>query len=158
MAQKKKSTKKKKPTKPWESFHAIRQLDVRWRDLDAYNHATNSVYFNYFEEARIALFNKIPAFRLGWENKGDHSHLGSTLIRTAAEYRAQAFLGQTLMVAVKITRVKKYFIDTEYGIFDKKTGALIAKGTATNAVINRETFKPVTVPPEILKQIQKLDQ
>ena len=30
------------------------ETDVRWRDLDELNHVNNSVYFTYFEEARMA--------------------------------------------------------------------------------------------------------
>ena len=31
-------------------------LDVRWRDLDAFNHVNNSSYLTYLEEARIRWF------------------------------------------------------------------------------------------------------
>ncbi|RME91943.1 MAG: acyl-CoA thioesterase [Candidatus Hydrogenedentota bacterium] len=146
----------KKNTKPWQKFHAFKEVEVRWRDLDAYNHVTNSVYFNFFEEARIHLYNKIRAFRDSWQNKGKYANLGMTLIRTACEFRAQAFLGQKLIVGVNITRAKKFFVDTEYTVFDKKTQAVIAKGTATNALIDKQTFKPISIPKEILDQIEQL--
>ncbi|MBS0226420.1 MAG: acyl-CoA thioesterase [Proteobacteria bacterium] len=31
-------------------------LDVRWRDLDAFNHVNNGTYLSYLEEARIRWF------------------------------------------------------------------------------------------------------
>lgn len=33
-------------------------VPVRWGDLDAQNHVNNTVYFRYFEEARVQLFRK----------------------------------------------------------------------------------------------------
>lgn len=33
------------------------EMPIRWGDLDAQNHVNNVVYFRYFEEARIQMFN-----------------------------------------------------------------------------------------------------
>ena len=148
--------KKTKNKKPWLEFDFYVTLQVRWRDLDGYNHATNSVYLNYFEEARIGLFHKIKGFRDSFEEKGKYPYLGSTLVRTSIEFKNQAFLGQTLICAIRIDRVQKCFLDTIYSIYDKKNATLIAKGTASNVIINKKTFRPVTIPDEIMTEIQKL--
>jgi acyl-CoA thioester hydrolase len=29
-----------------------KRIEIRWRDLDAYNHVNNAVYLTYLEEAR----------------------------------------------------------------------------------------------------------
>ena len=34
-------------------------LDVRWRDLDAFNHVNNGTYLSYLEEARIRWFAQV---------------------------------------------------------------------------------------------------
>ncbi len=34
-------------------------LDVRWRDLDAFNHVNNGTYLSYLEEARIRWFAQL---------------------------------------------------------------------------------------------------
>src|SRR5690606_33547126 len=33
-------------------------MPVRWGDLDALNHVNNTVYFRFFEEARVQLFSQ----------------------------------------------------------------------------------------------------
>lgn len=33
-------------------------VPIRWGDLDAQNHVNNTVYFRYFEEARVQLFRQ----------------------------------------------------------------------------------------------------
>ncbi len=35
------------------------RMDVRWRDLDAFNHVNNSIYLSYLEEARIRWFAQL---------------------------------------------------------------------------------------------------
>ena len=34
-------------------------LEVRWRDLDAFNHANNASYLGYIEEARVRWFRSL---------------------------------------------------------------------------------------------------
>ena len=34
-------------------------IPVRWGDMDAYGHVNNTVYFRYFEEARVQLIEKL---------------------------------------------------------------------------------------------------
>lgn len=36
-------------------------LEVRWRDLDAFNHANNASYLGYIEEARVRWFKSLSA-------------------------------------------------------------------------------------------------
>jgi len=36
-------------------------MDVRWGDMDAFNHVNNAAYLRYIEEARVAWFHRIVA-------------------------------------------------------------------------------------------------
>ena len=36
------------------------ELDVRWRDLDAFDHVNNASYLTYLEEARLQWFATLP--------------------------------------------------------------------------------------------------
>src|SRR5262245_7570674 len=40
-------------------FPVVIDQDVRWGDLDAYGHVNNTVFFRFFESARIAYFEAI---------------------------------------------------------------------------------------------------
>ena len=40
-------------------------MPLRWGDMDAYGHANNTVYFRFFEEARITW---LASLELGAEN------------------------------------------------------------------------------------------
>lgn len=45
-------------------------LPVRWGDMDAYNHVNNTVYFRFFEEARVQLIEKIAGGRIAGRDDG----------------------------------------------------------------------------------------
>ena len=38
----------------------ITPMDVRWQDLDAYNHVNNANYLVYLQEARIRWLEQLP--------------------------------------------------------------------------------------------------
>ena len=40
-------------TEPADGPLFVASVNVRWRDMDAFNHANNSVYLTYLEEARL---------------------------------------------------------------------------------------------------------
>ena len=43
---------------PMKTVFAI-ELDVRWGDMDAFNHVNNASYLRYIEEARVLWFKEI---------------------------------------------------------------------------------------------------
>ena len=44
--------------------HRVR-MPIRWGDMDAMGHVNNTVYFRYFEQARIALFEAMGCPQIG---------------------------------------------------------------------------------------------
>ena len=43
------------------------EMDVRWGDMDAFNHVNNASYLRYIEEARVLWFKEISP---DWAAKG----------------------------------------------------------------------------------------
>src|ERR687887_2011994 len=37
-------------------MHAVKRIEIRWRDLDGFAHVNNSTYLTYLEEARDEFF------------------------------------------------------------------------------------------------------
>jgi len=79
------------------------------------------------------------------------------LVRTSVEYKNQAFLNQKLLVYVRMAVVTRILLISEYLIIDKKSQRIIATGMASNVLINREKFKPVRIPKELLLRIEALE-
>jgi acyl-CoA thioester hydrolase len=58
-----------------------KRIEIRWRDLDAYNHVNNAVYLTYLEEARDEWLER----SLGQQG----SALGYVLARVAIDFRRE---------------------------------------------------------------------
>ena len=61
-----------------------KRIEIRWRDLDAYNHVNNAVYLTYLEEARDEWLER----SLGDEG----SAWGYVLARVAIDFRRELTL------------------------------------------------------------------
>jgi acyl-CoA thioester hydrolase len=40
-------------------MHAVKRIEIRWRDLDGFGHVNNSTYLTYIEEARDEFFTEL---------------------------------------------------------------------------------------------------
>jgi acyl-CoA thioester hydrolase len=68
-----------------------KRMQIRWRDVDAYQHVNNSVYLTYLEEVRDAWFARTVA---SVEGAGDF-----VLARVAIDYRRELTLEDEELVA-----------------------------------------------------------
>ncbi len=55
-------------------------IEVRWRDLDAFNHVNNATYFTYLEQARLLWLEQVPGV---WF----HDHAVPVLASCEAHFR-----------------------------------------------------------------------
>ena len=42
-----------------QKYPVVLTQDLVWSDMDAFKHVNNAVYFRFFENARIAYFEKV---------------------------------------------------------------------------------------------------
>ncbi|MFN4292629.1 MAG: acyl-CoA thioesterase [Thermoflexales bacterium] len=118
----------------------VHTLQVRFRDLDAYNHVNNAVYLTYFEEARIAFITAIGM-------RGLFSPERSTVIaRAEIDYRAPAQLGDRLDIAVSVGEIRNTSYELHYRITRQADGALIATGKTVQVCFNFVLNAPTRLP------------
>jgi len=65
-----------------KEYPVVLGQDVIWGDMDAFGHINNTVYFRYFEDARIAYFDKI-----GVHEQKEQFDLGPILAKTLCNFR-----------------------------------------------------------------------
>lgn len=144
--------------KPWEKFSVTVETVVRWRDLDAYNHVNNSVYLNYFEEGRIAYYFRLAELAgIPADNPEIFDGFSTVLANTNIEFKGQGRLHETLVIGIRYTAIRKIFLEAEYGIFNKSTGQLLARGSSTQVAVDLKNNKPVRVSAQFTALAQKLE-
>ena len=81
-------------------FHSITELQVRWGDMDAYRHVNNTVYFRFFESARIGYFQGIG---FGGQPQG----VSPVLHTATCRFRVPLTYPDTVWVASRVTELGK---------------------------------------------------
>jgi len=108
-----------------------KQIEIRWRDVDAYQHVNNAVYATYLEECRDGLL----AYVLG--DAGDPWDY--VLARVAIDFRRELRLeDEAVVVSCRIDRVGNSSITLREEI-RSRTGDLSAESEAVVVARDRES-------------------
>lgn len=115
------------------SFHLT--IAVRWGDLDAQNHVNNTVYFRYFEEARIQLFRQ-AGLALG-ENKV------GLLAHASCDFLHPIMYPATVVVTLTLERVGRTSMELAVSLHcQEDPGRVYARGKNVIVGADMATGRP----------------
>lgn len=128
------------------------EIPVRWGDMDALGHVNNTVYFVYFESARIAYFDRVGAF-----SRYDGEGLGPILANAHCDFLLPVEYPATLICGARVSRVGRTSFTMDYLLRDKESGAVVARGSCVNVMYDYRAQRPTEVPDFIREAIRELD-
>lgn len=114
-------------------------MALRWGDMDAYGHANNTVYFRFFEEARIVW---LASLELG----GAEDATGPVIIKTSATFLKELTHPANVVVETYADKAGNTSLDTYHLLKDKDTGDIYAEGYAKIVWTDRATRKSTPLP------------
>jgi acyl-CoA thioester hydrolase len=132
-----------------EGFWLVHEQEVEFRDLDGLGHVNNAVYLNYLESAKIRYFREVVGVT-------DLAELG-IVADVKIAFRSPAFLGETLAIGTRVTRVGTKSIDWEFEIRGSD-GRLIAEATSVHVTFDYGPRAPVEVPEEWRRRIEAFEE
>jgi acyl-CoA thioester hydrolase len=115
-----------------------KRIEIRWRDVDAYQHVNNAVYATYLEEVRDELLRHVL------EGHGDPWDW--VLARVAIDFRRELKLGDEAVVAFsEIGRIGTSSVSLREGVHSA-AGWVAAEAEAVVVAWNRENSgsRPLT--------------
>lgn len=115
------------------------ELEVRWRDLDAYDHVNNASYLTFIEEARIRWFGTLPG---PWRSAGAEP----VLARIETSFKRPVAHPATLVVRLHAVRVGNSSLAIGHRIEDRRSGELCADGLAVLVWVSPTDGRPVPLP------------
>ena len=132
-------------------FPVVLIQDLIWGDMDAFAHINNTVYFRYFEDARIAFFEKIGVI----EYMESH-RIGPILASTQCDFRAPlAYPGQ-IDIAAGVEAVETKRFTMAYEIYSRNLEKTAATGRAVIVYYDYENGRSCEIPESIAARIQSL--
>ena len=107
------------------TYPVVVSQPVEWGSMDALGHLNNTVYFRYFENARIALFATWPMEPLGMERS-----VGAIVAETRCRIRRPIVFPDTVLVGSRVIEAGADSAIIEHAIYSPKLGMVAAIGSA----------------------------
>ena len=115
-------------------------LPIRWGDMDAMNHVTNTVYFRYMEQARIEWLES-----LGY-GTGQHTDEGPVIVNAGCTYLVPLVYPGNVEVRMFIGHPGRSSLPTHYELRLQGNDKLYATGDAKMVWINPASGRSIPLP------------
>ena len=133
-------------------FPVVVEQAVVWGEMDAYRHVNNTVYFRYFENARLEYFR-----RLDWFEYERQTGIGPILAATQARFRRPLTYPDTIWVTARAASVESDRFHLEHSIVSKRLAAVVAEGKGTVVTYHHADGRKVPMPEELRRRIEALE-
>lgn len=118
-------------------------LDVRWRDLDAFNHVNNSKYLSYLEEARLQWMLTMPG-------QGLDDHVAPVVAAAHLNYRRPIEWPNAVIVELFVERLGNTSVSIGHRIVARDdTSVVYCDGNVVLVWIDRGTGAAAPLPVEV---------
>ncbi|MGQ0562906.1 MAG: acyl-CoA thioesterase [Gemmatimonadota bacterium] len=129
-----------------DGFAVVIEVPVAWGDMDAFGHVNNTVFFRYFESARIAYLDRI-GFRGG-------NGAGPILASTHCRFRRPLVYPDTVLVGARVTELNHDRFTHEYRIVSLTTNQIVAEGGGVIVAYDYHTRAKCPIPAEVRARIE----
>jgi acyl-CoA thioester hydrolase len=137
---------------PLDSFPVVITFPIAWGEMDAFQHVNNSVYFRYFESARIAYFE-----RLEFMEHMQATGVGPILASTQCRFRIPLTYPDTVRVGVKITDIAEDRFVMRYAVVSQRLQKLAAEGEGVIVSFNYRESQKAPLPEVIRQRIAAIE-
>ena len=136
---------------PLAGFPVVLELPVRWGDMDAFGHVNNTVFFRFFESARIEYLRSI-AFTAG----GPGSGIGPILASTHCRFRRPLAFPDTVRVGARTTSLEEDRFIMEYVLVSDAAGGVAAEGGGVVVSYDYDAGRKARIPDGVRSRILAL--
>lgn len=134
-------------------FPVVIELPIQWGEMDAYGHVNNTVFFRFFESARIAFLD-----RCGFLAAHGELEVGAILHSTACRFRRPLFYPDTISVGARASEVLTDRFIMEYKIVSHSQDEVVAEGTGTVVSFDYNTRSKTDLPEMVREGLARLDR
>lgn len=139
--------------KPIEKeYPVILTQAVNWGDMDAFNHVNNTVFFRYFEDARIAYFEKI-----GLLEHMNRSNIGPILANAQCNFRLPLEFPDCIHIGTRANILSPKKLNMEFVVFSEKQNALVAEGEGLVVYYDYANGNSCEIPATLVAAIKDLE-
>ena len=123
-------------------------LELRWRDLDAFNHVNKSTFLTYLEEARIRWFDSVGE---DWVTEA----FAPLLAAVQLNYKLPIPYPSSVVVELYVDRVGNTSVTIGHAIASENGSVLYCDGHVVAVWIDRATGRPRALPDGIREAVER---
>ena len=135
-----------------KDYPLVIRWPVQWGDQDAFQHVNNTIYFRWFETARIAYLE-----RAGLSALMERVQIGPILAAMNCQYRRPVTYPDTIQIGARVTRLGRTSLGMTHHIYSEALGTIAAEGESTLVVYDYQQKKPRPIPDDIRAAIERLE-
>ncbi len=134
----------------WEKFNLIIPVQIRWVDLDAFQHINNAVYLSYMELARVHYWVEVIG-------KTRIEDINFIIAEIDIKYKAPATLGDRLAVGIRADELKTHSFKFFYEFRETSKGLLAAEAMSVQVVYDYKAQKTVELPDDLRRPMEAFE-
>lgn len=135
---------------PAARYPFVTEMQIYISHVNQGGHLDNAQLLTLVSEARVRFFNSLGYWESGVE--------GALIVvgDIVAQYKSEAFHGETLQVEMNPAEFNKYGFDLQFRLSEKETGREVALGKIGIVFINEGDRKVTLVPAEFTRKVGQL--
>ncbi len=126
-------------------------IPVQWGEMDAYGHVNNTVFFRYFESARIDYLD-----RCGFLESAEQTGVGVILHSTSCRFRLPLFYPDVVAVGGRVRQISDDRFDMEYRVVSQSAQAVAAEGSGLVVCYDYNKREKTAIPDSIVARMREL--
>ncbi len=138
-------------SEPLKGYPVTVEIPVAWGEMDAFGHVNNTVYFRYFETARIRYFETI-----GYIGAAGDPAPGPILAHADCRFRLPLTYPDRVRVGARVTDVTGQGFLMHYRAVSLAHGKVAAEGTGRIVSFDYARQAKAPLPAEVADAIARL--
>ncbi len=122
-------------------FHCVTPIRIRFRDLDAFGHVNNAVYFTFMEMARVDYFTQI-----GLLQSGAFPSPFFIIAEATCLFKAPIDMDTPLIIQTRVSRLGNSSFDMEYRFVHQADDVMLATGRTVQVTFDYAAGRSVRLP------------
>lgn len=128
------------------------EFPVAWGEMDLLEHVNNVTYFRYFENARLAYFEK-----LGYMEHTKKTGIGPILASTECRYKFPLTYPDTIRVGARVGELSIDRFTMHYRILSTREDRIAAEGSGDLVSYDYNIAAKAPIPEVIREGIEALE-
>jgi acyl-CoA thioester hydrolase len=133
-----------------KDFPLFVELVTRWADNDVYGHVNNATYYTYFD----TVVNRFLTDR-GLLDVHQSPSFG-VIVETGCRFHASVAFPDVLEIGLRVAKLGTSSVQYELGVFKKGSSDCAAEGRFVHVYVDRQSRRPVAIPPNTRAVLQSL--